>query len=69
MLSRRCTALLLDEHSAPDAGDLQLHSLAHGVIVLDHLAVDYGSERHLSQVSLATDGIFSSTAIRWRRRS
>jgi circadian clock protein KaiC len=29
---------------------MQLHSLAHGVIILDHLAVDYGSERRRLQV-------------------
>src|SRR5215211_65733 len=34
---RQCTILLLDHQSAPD-GDVQLHSLAHGVISLEHLA-------------------------------
>jgi circadian clock protein KaiC len=29
---------------------MQLHSLAHGVIVLDHLAVEYGSERRRLEV-------------------
>jgi circadian clock protein KaiC len=29
---------------------MQLHSLAHGVIILDHLAVDYGSERRRLQI-------------------
>jgi circadian clock protein KaiC len=38
------TVLLLDDRTAPE-GDTQLHSLAHGVLVLEHLAVDYGSER------------------------
>ena len=46
---RDCTALFLDDRSAPD-GDMQLHSLAHGVIVLDHLSVDYGAERRRLQV-------------------
>ena len=46
---RECTALFLDDRSAAD-GDMQLHSLAHGVIVLDHLSVDYGSERRRLQV-------------------
>jgi circadian clock protein KaiC len=46
---RHCTALFLDDRSAPD-GDLQLHSLAHGVIILDHLSIDYGSERRRLQV-------------------
>jgi circadian clock protein KaiC len=44
-----CTVLFLDDRTAPD-GDMQLHSLAHGVIILDHLAVDYGSERRRLQV-------------------
>src|SRR3954468_18287772 len=44
-----CTVLCLDDRSAPD-GDMQLHSLAHGVIILDHLAVDYGAERRRLQI-------------------
>ena len=46
---RECTVLLLDDRAHPE-GDLQLHSLAHGVIVLEHLAMDYGSERRRIQV-------------------
>lgn len=46
---RACTVLLLDDRTHPD-GDLQLQSLAHGVIVLEHLAMDYGSERRRLQV-------------------
>lgn len=46
---RECTALFLDDRSAPD-GDMQLHSLAHGVIALDHLAVEYGAERRRLEV-------------------
>lgn len=46
---RECTALFLDDRTAPD-GDMQLHSLAHGVIVLEHLSVDYGSERRRLEV-------------------
>ena len=42
--ARKCTVLLLDDKTAPE-GDLQLQSLAHGVIALEHLAQDYGSER------------------------
>jgi circadian clock protein KaiC len=41
---RRCTVLLLDDLSAKD-GDSQLHSIAHGVITLQQMALDYGSER------------------------
>jgi circadian clock protein KaiC len=47
---RECTVLLLDDKSAPD-GDMQLHSLAHGVILLEHMAMEYGSERRRLQVT------------------
>ncbi|HYD54113.1 MAG TPA: ATPase domain-containing protein [Gemmatimonadaceae bacterium] len=46
---RRCTVLLLDDKTAPE-GDLQLHSLAHGVIQLEHIALEYGAERRRLQV-------------------
>lgn len=48
-VGRKCTVLFLDDRTAP-SGDLQLHSLAHGVIMLEHLAVDYGNERRRLQV-------------------
>jgi circadian clock protein KaiC len=41
---RGCTVLLLDDGSAA-TGDLQLESLAHGVIEMEHLSPLYGSER------------------------
>jgi circadian clock protein KaiC len=47
---RECTVLLLDDKSAPE-GDMQLHSLAHGVILLEHLAMEYGAERRRMQVT------------------
>ena len=46
---RDCTVLLLDDKTAPE-GDLQLQSLAHGVIALQHLAQEYGAERRRLQV-------------------
>src|SRR6201981_573155 len=46
---RRCTVLLLDDFSW-QAGDIQLHSIAHGVIILQQLALDYGSERRRLRV-------------------
>jgi circadian clock protein KaiC len=46
---RDCTVLLLDDKTAPER-DMQLHSLAHGVIALDHVALEYGSERRRLQV-------------------
>jgi circadian clock protein KaiC len=45
-----CTALLLDDKTGPEGGDLQLHSLAHGVIELEHIALEYGAERRRLQV-------------------
>jgi circadian clock protein KaiC len=47
---RRCTVLLLDDKTAPE-GDLQLHSLAHGVIVLQHVTQEYGAERRRLHVT------------------
>lgn len=47
---RACTVLLLDDKTAPE-GDLQLQSLAHGVIALEHVAQDYGAERRRLQVT------------------
>jgi circadian clock protein KaiC len=47
---REGTVLLLDDKSSPE-GDMQLHSLAHGVILLEHIALDYGAERRRMQVT------------------
>jgi circadian clock protein KaiC len=46
---RKCTVLMLDDRSS-DASDLQLHSIAHGVITLEQAAQDYGSERRRMRV-------------------
>ncbi|KQT11218.1 ATPase domain-containing protein [Ramlibacter sp. Leaf400] len=43
--NRQCTVLLLDDRTASASGDLQVRSIAHGVIQLDHLVKDYGAER------------------------
>ena len=48
-IGRKCTVLLLDDRTAAD-NDLQLHSLAHGVITLQHLAQEYGAERRRLRV-------------------
>ena len=48
--TRDGTVLLLDDKTSP-GDDLQLHSLAHGVIVLEHVALEYGSERRRLQVT------------------
>lgn len=45
----RSTVLLLDDRTGED-GDLQLRSLAHGVLLLEQLALDYGAERRKLRV-------------------
>ncbi|HEY0102599.1 MAG TPA: ATPase domain-containing protein [Brevundimonas sp.] len=47
--TRACTVLMLDDRSS-DPGDLQLHSIAHGVITLEQAAQDYGTERRRLRV-------------------
>ena len=48
-IGRRCTVLLLDDRTA-EGGDLQLQSLAHGVIRLEQLAPEYGGARRRLRV-------------------
>jgi circadian clock protein KaiC len=43
-VGRQCTVLLLDDRTA-DVTDSQLQSIAHGVISLEQLSPDYGTER------------------------
>ncbi|HEY8197497.1 MAG TPA: ATPase domain-containing protein [Gemmatimonadales bacterium] len=45
----RCTVLLLDDRTGEDT-DQQLRSLAHGVLLLEQLALDYGAERRKLRV-------------------
>lgn len=47
---RRSTVLLLDDKVYGDQ-DLQVHSIVHGVLSLEHLAVEYGSERRRLRVT------------------
>ena len=46
---RDCTVLMLDDRTS-EPGDLQLHSIAHGVICLEHSASAFGSERRRLRV-------------------
>src|SRR5690349_6664125 len=46
---RKCTVLLLDDFSS-QGSDLQLHSIAHGVILLQQLPLEYGAERRRLRV-------------------
>jgi circadian clock protein KaiC len=47
--ARGCTALLLDDLTARDE-DLQMQSIAHGVVRLDQIHPEYGSERRRLRV-------------------
>ncbi len=47
---KHSTVLLLDDRTS-QSGDIQLQSIAHGVIVLDRLAPEYGGERRRLFVS------------------
>lgn len=43
---RNCTVLLLDDRSArPESADLQVQSIAHGVVTLDKRDMEFGVER------------------------
>jgi circadian clock protein KaiC len=47
--SRDCTVIMLDDLSAQQE-DLQLHSISHGVVLLEQLAIEYGAERRRLRV-------------------
>ncbi len=50
---QRCTVLMLDDRSSEASavrGDVKLHSVAHGVVTLEQLALDYGAERRRLRV-------------------
>jgi circadian clock protein KaiC len=48
-IGRNCTVILLDDRTA-ESSDLQLQSIAHGVISLEQLSPVYGSERRRLRV-------------------
>ena len=48
-VGRRCTVVMLDDRTA-EGPDLQLHSIAHGVIALDSNSPAYGQARREVQV-------------------
>ena len=47
--TQKCTVLMLDDRTA-DPSDLQLHSIAHGVISLEQSPRDFGAERRRLRV-------------------
>jgi circadian clock protein KaiC len=48
-IGRDCTVLLLDDMTS-ETGDLQLQSIAHGVVTLEQLSPEYGAERRRLRV-------------------
>src|SRR5262249_31087052 len=46
---RDCTVILLDDRTDSES-DVQLHSLAHGVVSLEHMAHEYGGARRRLRV-------------------
>ena len=46
---RGCTVFLLDDRTGSET-DLQLHSIAHGVVTLEQVALEYGAERRRLRV-------------------
>jgi circadian clock protein KaiC len=58
-VGRHCTVLLLDDRTA-EGPDMQLHSIAHGVIGLDLRAPAYGQTRRQLQVSKFRGSDFAS---------
>jgi circadian clock protein KaiC len=47
---RNCTVLLLDDRTA-EGGDLQLQSVVHGVLMLEHLSPEFGGDRRRMRVT------------------
>ncbi len=47
---RDCTVLLLDDRTA-EAGDLQLQSICHGVLLLEEISQSYGADRRRLRVT------------------
>jgi circadian clock protein KaiC len=58
-IGRECTVLMLDDRTA-EGPDLQLHSIAHGVIALNFKAPPYGQVRRELQVLKFRGSEFSS---------
>jgi circadian clock protein KaiC len=48
-IGRQCTVLLLDDKTS-ESHDLQLQSIVHGVVSLEHLAIEYGAARRRLRV-------------------
>lgn len=66
--TRACTVILLDDRTS-QPGDLQLHSIAHGVISLEQSATGFGAERRRLQIikmrGISYSGGYHDFAIRY----
>jgi circadian clock protein KaiC len=47
--SRNCTVVMLDDLTSKQ-DDFQLHSISHGVVLLEQIAIEYGAERRRLRV-------------------
>jgi circadian clock protein KaiC len=56
---RNCTVMLLDDRTG-EIGDLQVESLAHGVISLEQNSLDYGADRRRLRVTKLRGAAFRS---------
>jgi circadian clock protein KaiC len=50
LVRKNATVMMLDDMTS-ETHDLQLHSIAHGVVTLEQLALDYGAERRRLRVT------------------
>jgi circadian clock protein KaiC len=50
LATRSCTTLFLDDRTAANEGDLQVRSIAHGVISLERMSTDYGGTRRRLEI-------------------
>ncbi|HUR60307.1 MAG TPA: ATPase domain-containing protein [Opitutaceae bacterium] len=47
---KKITVMMLDDHAGPEGGDLHVQSIAHGVILIEQQATDYGAKRRRIEV-------------------
>ncbi len=60
-VGRACTVLLLDDRTGGDANDdLQVESLAHGVISLEQIPLNYGADRRRVRIRKLRGSAFRS---------
>ena len=64
--NRNITAFFLDDRTAED-NDLQLHSVPHGVVVLERLAPAYGAPRRRRGASARRCSSSTRASVRWSR--